>query len=534
MRPKLHLVDVVDTGLASGIHNAVIDRSCLELRAQGLGRDLLRFHRSRSVASIGRHQVLDREVRIEYCGRNGIGIVRRPTSGGALYLDPGQFGFSLLIRQPAASRGPVLQRLLERVGDGVAAGLRQFGIAATFKTPNDVEVGGGKIASVFATRSGDAWLLHGSVLLDVDVATMLKTLRVPTEKLSPDGLATARERLAAVHDLCSNRPATAAIRSALTSGIAAQFGLVPRRHAGATLPPMPSTGQFATERVLAPSLAWDRHNDREIEALIRTAGGTIRARASFSTSGDCLNHVEFAADVQVEPSDFFSGLQIALRGSPVPQLGERISDCLQRRPPDALGFGAAELTQLLMQLADKHRFAMDSGLEPARASALMPCIPAAGPDTRALLAQASVMLVPYCAKPAWCKWRHRDGCTECGMCEVGTAYALARDRNMQVTTITDYEHLVATLGTLKANRVQAYLGMCCSNFFIKRYRAFAEAGVPALLMDISGSNCYELQQEAQAYSGTFSAEARIDEALLTHVMRFVPRRPATRHEKASH
>ena len=29
------------------------------------------------------------------------------------------------------------------------------------------------------------------------------------------------------------------------------------------------------------------------------------------------------------------------------------------------------------------------------------------------------MLVPYCAKPDWCKWRHLDGCTECGLCEVG-------------------------------------------------------------------------------------------------------------------
>jgi lipoate-protein ligase A len=534
MRPTRHPVDVVDTGLASGIHNAAIDRSCLELRAQGMGRDLLRFHRSRPVASIGRQQALDREVRVDYCSRQGIEIVRRPTSGGALYLDPGQLGFSLIIRRPVATRGPLLRRLLECAGNGVAAGLRQLGIAATFKAPNDVEVGGAKIASVFATSRGDAWLLHGSVLLDVDVATMLKTLRVPTEKLSPDGLATARERLAAVHDLCPNRPAAAAIRSVLTSGIAAQFGLITRSHTGTALPPTPSAGQLATERALASLVAWDRDDEREIEALIRTAGGTIRARASFSTSGDCLNHVEIAADVQVEPPDFFNRLQIALRGSPVPQLGQRISDCLRRCPPEAFDFGAAELTQLLLQLADKHRFAVDSGMEPARASALMPCIPAAGPDTSTLLAQASVMLVPYCAKPAWCKWRHRDGCTECGMCEVGAAYALARERNMQVTTITNYEHLVATLGTLKANRVQAYLGMCCSHFFIKRYRAFAEAGVPALLMDISGSNCYELQQEAQAYSGTFSAEARIDTGLLAHVMRFVPRRSATRNEKAGH
>lgn len=534
MSPRRIPVDVVDTGPAGGIYNAAMDRGDLELRAQGHGRDVLRFHRSHPAASIGRDQALDRELRLDYCRRHGIAIVRRPTSGGALYLDPGQLGFSLIIRRPAAWQGLALPRLLERAGTAVAAGLRQLGIAAAFKTPNDVEAGGRKIASVFATRRGDAWLLQGSVLLDADIATMLKVLRIPTEKLSPDGLAAARERLTTVHALCADRLSQADIQAALMNGIAAEFGLEPCSYGVTTFPVMPSPGQLAAERALAQAITWDNRDDRSIEALVRTAGGTLRARAGFTPPGSHLHHVEFAADTQVEPADFFCGLQHALDGSPVPQLGEHVAGHMRRHLSDTIGFGAADIGQLLSQLVDKHRFARHSGLEPAQINALMPYAPAAGTDSAALLAQASVMLVPYCAKPAWCTWRHRDGCTECGLCEVGTAYALARDRNMQVTTITNYEHLVATLAGLKARGVQAYVGMCCSNFFIKRYRAFAEAGIPALLMDISGANCYELQQEEQAYSGTFAAEARLDEKLLTRVMQFVPRRPSLPHEKSNH
>jgi lipoate-protein ligase A len=44
-------------------------------------------------------------------------------------------------------------------------------------------------------------------------------------------------------------------------------------------------------------------------------------------------------------------------------------------------------------------------------------------------------------------------------------------------------------------------------------------------MDVSGSNCYELQQEAAAYQGRFQAQARLDAPLLAKVMRFVPPRP---------
>lgn len=43
------------------------------------------------------------------------------------------------------------------------------------------------------------------------------------------------------------------------------------------------------------------------------------------------------------------------------------------------------------------------------------------------------------------------------------------------------------------------------------------------------ANCYELQQEEQACSGTFTAEARLDAGLLTHIMKFVPCQPALPH-----
>ena len=171
-------VAVVDTGLASGIRNAAIDRAWLELRANGHGSDVLRLHRSHPTASVGRHQALDRELRLDYCLQHGIEVVRRASSGGALYLDPDQLGFSLIVRRPAAWRELALAQLLALGSAAVAAGLAQLGIAATFKSPNDIEVGGRKIASVFAACRNDAVLLHGSVLLDADIETMLKALRM--------------------------------------------------------------------------------------------------------------------------------------------------------------------------------------------------------------------------------------------------------------------------------------------------------------------------------------------------------------------
>jgi lipoate-protein ligase A len=112
------------------------------------------------------------------------------------------------------------------------------------------------------------------------------------------------------------------------------------------------------------------------------------------------------------------------------------------------------------------------------------------------------------------------------MCEVGEAYRLARERNMQAITITSYEHLTATLGAMQAKGTTAYVGMCCSNFFIKRHQAFQAAGMAAVLMDIAGANCYELKAESAAYAGCFKAQASLDMESVRQVMRFVPRRGA--------
>jgi lipoate-protein ligase A len=170
----------------------------------------------------------------------------------------------------------------------------------------------------------------------------------------------------------------------------------------------------------------------------------------------------------------------------------------------------------------KWRMQRDVGLSPEQTSGLM--LAGGAPDVDKALASASVMLVPYCAKPNWCKWRHTIDCVECGECEVGDAYAMARERNMEVVTITNFEHLADTLTRMKAADVESYVGMCCGEFFLKRHHAFRDSGMEAVLLDIEGATCYELKEEHLAYAGAFKAEARLDLDALQKVMTKVPAR----------
>jgi len=120
------------------------------------------------------------------------------------------------------------------------------------------------------------------------------------------------------------------------------------------------------------------------------------------------------------------------------------------------------------------------------------------------------MLLPYCAKPRWCDYRHLDDCGECGGCTVGDAYRLAYQKGMIPITITSFELLRDTLKWCAENGY-TYIGHCCYEFYEKRYEIFQKAskeGAKGVLFDIVGTTCYSLgvEEEEKAYHGEFTVE----------------------------
>jgi lipoate-protein ligase A len=509
-----------NSGLNSAGSNAAFDRNWLALHARGEHPDLLRFYRSRPAASIGRHQALASEVRLGYCRAHGIEVVRRASGGGALYLDESQLGLSLIIRRPA--EWGALQDILARFCAALAGGLAQLGIHARHKAPNDLEIDGRKLASAFIATAGDSLLLHATLLCDADIRTMLEALRVPTEKLTVTGLESARQRLVTLQELLGEVPEDAVLQNALRLGM---MGALEVGFTDTAVEDLDSRLDGNDASNLTPE--WSEADDDSLEALHKAAGGVLRVRLRPDAGRRRIARIRFAGDVHLHPSDALERLERTLAGLALAEAEAAARAFFAGFPCDLLGFDPEDLCRVLRLALNKLDQQREFGLSPAQANGLMVLDSEAERDAPAILAQATVMLLPYCAKPSWCQWRHQDDCVECGKCEVGDAYLLARERNMQVTTITDYEHLTATLRQMQSDGVAAYVGACCSQFFIKRHQAFREAGMAAVLMDISGANCYELKQEESAYAGQFQAEARLDADQLAKVMQHVPAVPVT-------
>ncbi|HET9112998.1 MAG TPA: DUF116 domain-containing protein, partial [Burkholderiales bacterium] len=428
------MIQILDSGLQSGLANNAIDRYYLGLHARGGCSDRLRFYRNQPCVSIGRHQIIDREVRIDYCRDKNIGLVRRVSGGGAVYQDEQQLAWSLIVHRPRVMN---IEQMLELFASELAAGLKSLGMDAHCKYPNDLEIDGRKLATLFMASEQESILLHGILLLDADIGTMLEALRVPTEKLSRDGLSAARERLITVKECLGELPELNSIQLALTTGLATALG---RRFSQETDHLRINSvlcNPLVDERDVAYRLDWHEEEDFALEALWKTKGGTLRARAGIDRVENRFEWVEIGGDIHIAPADWTERLQDALKDTIVAEMQRHARNFFQANPADMLGFTPEDIMRLLQMLPEKLSLHHAGQLSSRQLNSLM----IYSPDetgTTAILKEASVMLVPYCAKPVWCEWRLRDDCPECGLCEVGDAYRIGRERGMQITTVTHY------------------------------------------------------------------------------------------------
>ncbi len=216
---------VVDTGVREGRFNIALDQAMIEEHQAGRIPDTLRFMRFPPTALIGRHQALRQEIAVEHCHAHGIGIVRRITGGGAIYLDEGQLGWGLIFHRSALGSAS-LAELARDICLAVAAGLRRLGVEARYRPRNDIEVDGRKISGTGGFFDGDTLIYQGTVLVDMDPAAMVAALRVPRAKLEKRQLDSAAQRVVTLRELLGPAtPGLPAIQQALLEAFAERFGL---------------------------------------------------------------------------------------------------------------------------------------------------------------------------------------------------------------------------------------------------------------------------------------------------------------------
>ena len=522
---------VVDTGLNTAEVNIALDQRWLAGHVRGERENLLRFHRSTPSAWLGLHQWPERELRLLYCHRKGIDVVRRLTGGGALYVDPRQLGFSLILKWSERFAAIGEAGLVRRGCAAVVEALRGLGLDARFKAPNDVEVEGRKLASLFSSRHRGTVLLQGWLLLSADVSRVLGTLRLPTEPVpEAHGPVAACERLTALDRLYQRPPPPARLRKALTAALAGQFNLraassnktiYAQLHAPSTAPPCIAASY--QPRIPTATLHWRDHAARMTEVaetLWHTPGGLLRARLRWDPLQRAPGWLELGGNVRVQPSDLFARLAGALVGVNKAALADRLDLLCDQMKARLIGFSRGDLLDLLRSAWERPEQQRDFGLSVAQSNRLMLVnLSGSAASTATAIRRSDTMLLPYCARPPACREKSLDACHACHDCEVGSACRTANEMGLSIRQMTRYADLTGLLAQVRAEGSTGIVGMTCQTFFIKHHALFAEAGLPMVLIDLGGTTCYELQKEAAGYSGAFPYQTRLDIQVLQKLLR---------------
>lgn len=523
---------VVDTGLNRPEVNIAMDRQWLIAHAAGERDNLLRFHRSTPSAWLGLHQWPERELRLGYCHRKDIEVVRRLTGGGTLYVDDHQLGFSLILKwtERLAAEGEF--GVLRRAGEALAAALQSLGIAARFQAPNDVTVHGRKLAGVFASRYRGSVLVQGVLLYTLDATRMLNSLRLPGEPAADaQGPHPAREHVTALDQVCGRSPTPARMRKSVSEALAAAFNL---RAVASTKtiytelrePPAPAawpSGLDHPAQIPTEARHWREHGVATAdlaEALWHTPAGLLRARLRWDTLQRAPLWLEIGGNVQVYPLDLFARLAQALTGRPAEQLADTVQRFCHEQHAYFTGFGVDDLLAVLSRAWARAEQQRSFGLSVQQANRLtVISAPEQAANAAQLARQADTVLLPYCARPQECREKPLDACRDCERCEVGAAFRAAQRQGLRIRAMSGYADLADQLAQLRAEGSRGVVGMTCQTFFVKHSELFTRAGLPMLLMDLGGTTCYEHQQEAAGYSGRYPGKTLVDIPVFEKVVR---------------
>jgi lipoate-protein ligase A len=280
------------------------------------GKPTLRLYTYRSHAAlVGRFQNLENEVDVDFCREHGIGINRRPTGGGAILMGEDQLGVALTVPGQRERARP--RDLLARFSLGLAEGLRRLGVPAGFAGRNDVEVEGRKIAGLGLYRASSGGLLfHASLLVDLDVAFMVRVLKTPFEKIASKGIEKVEARVTTLRRELERAVSLGEAREEIARGYAHAFGVaLSRAHFSeeelleveALEASKYRTPEWIFERGELPDGAGSarvRTPSGLVEVAVRLAGTTIQAvfiEGDFFASERAVSELE--ASLRWRPSD---------------------------------------------------------------------------------------------------------------------------------------------------------------------------------------------------------------------------------------
>lgn len=221
-----------------------------------------------------------------------------------------------------------IRELYHLFSEPILHALKELGINARFRSKNDLEVEGKKIAGLGIHVSPDGGIqFHSSLLLDLDIPTMLKALKVPIQKFSDKRMIhSIEERMSTVRretgEAISMNQLMMLIRRAYEKAFDASLNIDPFTSEEQIL-----IDKLAREKYQSDEWRFQLSPQKDMDgmSLKKTKGGLLRTYIGLK--GEIIKSVLITGDFLDMPTAF-AQIESQLKWSPLDK--DKITDVVLR------------------------------------------------------------------------------------------------------------------------------------------------------------------------------------------------------------
>jgi lipoate---protein ligase len=511
---------LLDTGPLSAAANMALDKIILEEVAAGASPPTMRFLQFQPAAAlVGYHQDVTQEIRLDFCRDHGIDVNRRVTGGGGILFQESALGWELF---GVPGHGPfrgTYERVLERICSVAASGLSRLGVSAAFRPRNDIEVHGRKISGTGGVAISGGMMFQGTLLVENEVELFVRALRVPVEKLKKRELESLMERICFLSDLMSPLPPIDRIKETL----AAEFGekLECRLVRGGLTEVEETRLRRELEHFQGPEWIMSRFGPRldsqPLRSITQTDAGTLRVHLWPAAGARTIRQALICGDFFTLPARLVTDLEAALVGGRMEKaaLIETVTKFLDNYNGEIVGITPERVANAIADAAER-LLLLKNGYSREEVNELFLLNIRPEDFSRHV---PRWLLLPYCSKNLDCDFRRIAGCEECGRCEIGDCFALARSHNMEPLTVQSFEHLMEILREKCTLTDGMYVGSCCEAFYAKHQREMEEVNACGVLVNLDSTTCYDMGKGGMAYKGEFDNKTFLNLPLIEKTLR---------------
>lgn len=144
---------------------------------------------------IGKNQNTAEEINPKFIKENNVKVARRVSGGGAVYHDLGNLNFTFVIGVDEPGKVNY-KKYVQPIIDALAS----MGIKAEASGRNDILVDGLKISGNAQRMANGKLMHHGTIMFDVNIEDMVKSLNVAPDKIISKGVKSVRSRVTNIKD----------------------------------------------------------------------------------------------------------------------------------------------------------------------------------------------------------------------------------------------------------------------------------------------------------------------------------------------